>query len=80
MKIRHYGLLANRGREEKLALCRQLLGAARVPTAVRSAVQPAETDDPHRCRACGVGVMVVVELLPRQFGEVVDVQEEVDSS
>ena len=79
VQMRHYGLLANRGREEKLALCRRLL-AARVPTAVRSAVQPAETDDPHAVAACGVGVMVVVELLPRQFGEVVDVQEEVDSS
>ncbi len=28
VRVRHYGLLANRGREEKLALCRRLLGVA----------------------------------------------------
>ena len=33
MRIRHYGILANRHRHEKLALCRQLLGSG-------SAVEP----------------------------------------
>jgi hypothetical protein len=31
VRIRHYGLLANRHRHEKLALCRRLLGAGSVP-------------------------------------------------
>ena len=77
VRIRHYGLLANRGREEKLALCRRLLAAA--TQAMRTAVQPAE-EEPQRCRKCGQGVMIVVELLPRQFGEVGDARREVDSS
>ena len=51
---RHYGLLANRGREEKLALCRRLLwpsvyvvvGVASAPSAQASA-----------CPRCGAGPM-----------------------
>jgi hypothetical protein len=81
VRIRHYGLLANRGREEKLAQCRRLLAQAKATQKV-AAVQPAE-QEPHRCRVCGQGVMVVVELLPRQFGEVGKVseaREDVDSS
>jgi hypothetical protein len=75
VRIRHYGLLANRGREEKLSLCRRLLAA----TTPRSSVQPTE-QEPHRCRTCGQGVMIVVELLPRQFGQAAQTREDVDSS
>ena len=70
-------MLASRGREEKLALCRRLLAAA--TQAMRTAVQPAE-EEPQRCRKCGQGMMCVVELLPRQFREVASAREEVDSS
>jgi Putative transposase/Transposase zinc-binding domain len=84
VRIRHYGLLANRGREGKLAKCRELL-AATAAQRIASAVQPAAEAEPHRCRLCGQGVMVVVELLPRPFGEVAAVAEgatpgKVDSS
>ena len=33
VRIRHYGLLANRHRQEKLARCRELLGVAVTPDA-----------------------------------------------
>jgi Putative transposase/Transposase zinc-binding domain len=66
VRIRHYGLLANRCRETKLSMCRKLLG---VKTQVLpGTVQPA-AEGPRRCPVCGEGVMVVVELLPRQFDE-----------
>jgi Putative transposase len=77
VRIRHYGLLANRGREEKLSQCRELLAKAKAPPAL-SRVQPATVEQPPRCRACGQGVMIGVGLLPRQFGE--DAAAEVDSS
>jgi hypothetical protein len=77
VRIRHYGLLANCIREERLSQCRRLL-AATAAQAMRTAVQPEA--EPHCCRACGQGVMVVVELLPRQFGAVYDARGEVDSS
>jgi hypothetical protein len=57
VKIRHYGLLANRHRESKLAACRRLLVASRIgpvvtePAAVRA--------DP--CPVCGCDGWVVVE-------------------
>ena len=55
MKIRHYGLLASRQREAKLAACRRLLlGVAVVPvgqaTAPESTIEPAPL--PH-CPHCG---------------------------
>jgi hypothetical protein len=82
VRVRHYGLLGNHGRAEKLSLCRRLLAAAKAQT-LRTTVQPAAADEPHRCRVCGQGVMVVVELLPRQFGATCDDADapgEIDSS
>jgi hypothetical protein len=79
VRVRHYGLLANRGREEKLALCRRLLAAAQATQAAASTVQAA-AKEPRCCRGCGQGVMVVVELLPREFGAVGDARGELDSS
>lgn len=64
VKIRHYGLLANRGREERLQSCRQLLRWA-------GAAAQLETQPPapaaalvERCPVCGVGHMVPVAELP----------------
>jgi Putative transposase/Transposase zinc-binding domain len=79
VRTRHYGLLANRGRAEKLALCRRLLPAATAAPRLPAGVQPT-AEEPDRCRECGQGVMTVVELLPRQFGEAPEAREEVDSS
>jgi hypothetical protein len=65
VRVRHYGLLANRGREEKLRTCRRLLLAE--PARVRRRGAADEGDDeegqPRRCQACGGGVMLVVEVL-----------------
>jgi hypothetical protein len=66
VRIRHYGLLANRGREEKLGLCRRLLLVEQVRQAV-----PAAAEEPagqsQRCGQCGQGVMELVAALPRQL-------------
>jgi hypothetical protein len=67
MRIRHYGLLANCKRAEKLARCRQLLGAPPPPVADASAFpnQAANERAPARCLRCG-GLMRVVEILAPQ--------------
>jgi hypothetical protein len=78
VRVRHYGLLANRGREAKLAACRRLLVAARAATAAAGVVETATT--PRCCRECGVGVMEVVQLLPRQHAEVLAEEGPPDSS
>jgi hypothetical protein len=76
VRIRHYGLLANRNRESRLARCRKLLGVA---ATLPAGVQPAQ-EEPRCCPVCGQGVMVVVELVPRQLGEEDNTATEVDSS
>lgn len=60
VRVRHYGLLANRGREAKLALCRRLLGMAVVVGVTVTAAAELRC-----CGVCGEGLMVLVELLPR---------------
>lgn len=48
VRIRHYGLLANRHRREKLSLCRDLLAASTSP------LEPCERDAvAPKCPACG---------------------------
>jgi hypothetical protein len=73
VRVRHYGLLANRHRQEKQARCRGLLG-----TVVRPQPDTAPTDpDPvtlpgHEtmvaptrvCLRCGTGRMVLVAEFP----------------
>ena len=69
VRIRHYGFLANRVCQEKLALCRALLGAATTPepVAAEPAAEPEEDVEgqpvAHVCPACGEGRMVIVETL-----------------
>jgi ssDNA-binding Zn-finger/Zn-ribbon topoisomerase 1 len=70
VRIRHYGLLANRVREANLARCREVLGTG--PTPPVAAGVPKGTkeakDEPQaaaRCPVCGRGRMVVsCELAP----------------
>jgi hypothetical protein len=73
VRVRHYGLLANRHRQEKLARCRELLGMAVTPPAdtAPSAPDPVlatateTTVTPTRvCPRCGAGRMVVVAEFP----------------
>ena len=61
VRVRHYGLLANRGREEKLKRCRQLLCLEQI----RQQKQASEEQQRQSrvCPECGQGRMEVVEVL-----------------
>ena len=68
VKIRHYGLLANRGREERLALCRALLALWTVLQTVVGVLSPEDEGQAlgrRCCPACGSAQWVVVAELPR---------------
>lgn len=64
VRVRHYGLLANRGREEKLRKCRWLL----MVEAVRVAEQGSDAKETRRCPVCGEGEMVVVAVVEKGTG------------
>ena len=72
VKVRHFGLLANRCRQKNLAQCRKLLAASSPaqdfhPAHDRLANQ-AETDQRDRCPRCLAGRMQHVEtMLPQPF-------------
>ena len=68
VRIRSFGLLANRCRDQKLARCRQLLGASELAV-TPPAAEPEGTSvpgaDAGRCSRCGQGVLKVVSEIPR---------------
>jgi hypothetical protein len=70
VRIRHFGLLANRVRQDKLARCRQLL--ALTAATARAALAPGNSEIPVAslapasavlCPACGVGRLRISEVL-----------------
>jgi hypothetical protein len=69
VRIRHYGLLANRVCREKLARCRALLGveATPEPVAPEPSVEPKVSVEipsaANACPCCGTGRMVIVASL-----------------
>jgi hypothetical protein len=70
MRIRHYGIFANRHRRKKLACCRELLDQ---PEPARQARESAEDmmerltgRDVLACPHCGEGRLRIIETLPRQ--------------
>jgi hypothetical protein len=68
-RMRQYGFLGNRVKEERLTRCRVLLGPstpADAATPARSLLLggPGTGSDPHTCPRCGAGQMLVVERLP----------------
>ena len=67
VKIRHYGLLANRNRTERLARCRALLAVWTVAQLVVGILgsEEAGSGHPRRCPACGGAPWLVVAELPR---------------
>jgi hypothetical protein len=73
VRIRHYGLLANRNRRQKIARCRELLSAAEPKESVKETVAEKLLRltgiDVGRCPACHEGRMVVVAEIerPRRF-------------
>ena len=70
VRIRHYGFLANRVCQEKLALCRACWGWKRRPSPSRPSPRPSRRrpskDSLRRsvCPCCGEGRMVIVETFP----------------
>jgi hypothetical protein len=73
VRVRHYGLLANRHRREKLARCRELLGMTMTPEADTMPTDPDAVAPPTReaavtptraCPRCGAGRMVVIAEFP----------------
>jgi hypothetical protein len=71
-RIRYYGFLANRYRDEKLTRCRELLGMA-APEATASEVSKDYSERYEKltgsslweCPVCHQGRMLVIEILPR---------------
>jgi Putative transposase len=64
VRIRHYGFLANRVRQEKLALCRSLLGVDAAAEPLPAPEEPVEGQTTAElCPSCGKGRMVIVETL-----------------
>lgn len=70
-RIRHYGLLSNRGRQAKLARCRELLAVPSLPLAVtvpedaRTRCERLLSRPVDRCPRCQQGRLVRVEVVPR---------------
>ncbi len=68
VRIRHYGILCNRHRHEKLELCRSLLGsclAAEPELPEAEAPERSTSISPTRvCPVCGAGRMILIQELP----------------
>ena len=71
VKIRHYGLLSNRGRKRKLLRCQKLLGVS-IKEEIEESPKETWQDlltritgiDPRVCPFCGKGKMIQREILP----------------
>jgi hypothetical protein len=70
MRVRHYGLLANRNRVDRLARCRNLLSSdthhdePRAQPSVAERIMQLTGVDILRCPVCGGGPMRRIERLP----------------
>jgi len=73
-RIRYYGFLGNRHREEKLAVCRHLLGMPQIEKDYAESVTETDYLDRYeeltgrslrQCPQCRQGNMVVVQILPK---------------
>ena len=72
-RIRYYGFLCNRRRQDKLARCRQLLGMASVAPAAasdtsddyRDVYEALTGNSLRRCPSCDDGLLLVIKVLPR---------------
>ena len=69
-RMRHYGFLSNRAKEQQLTRCRMLLGQLKAATATEpgpaTRLLLAGDSDPGRCPQCGQGRMVRIQHLPRE--------------
>jgi hypothetical protein len=70
VRIRNYGILSNRHRQEKLTLCRELLPKSDSTAEPQppEAAKPWESQSPvtptQVCPACGAGCMIVIGAIP----------------
>ncbi len=72
VKIRHFGLLANRKRRDNISLCRQFLGSCRVETKYKDLTTVTWQEhllqltdvDLTKCPVCHKGRMLRIEVLP----------------
>jgi len=70
MRVRHFGLLANRSKKQALAQCRKLLGVnPTLPPIPQRSAQDLLLEltgiDLTRCPACKKGTMIIVAELPK---------------
>lgn len=63
-RIRHYGFLANGGRNDRLALCRQLLAVRQLPPDRDAGTDPFAKCEIPACPHCG-GTMRRIDVVPR---------------
>ena len=68
VRIRYYGFLANRHRNERIEKCRDLLGVTLVPAStIQESQTPAENSDPapspKTCPACGRQSLVIIDVV-----------------
>lgn len=66
VKIRHYGLLSNRGRQERIASVRQALGVKEelAEPATKAAPVDSESTSRLRCPHCGAAALIWIGQLP----------------
>jgi hypothetical protein len=70
VRIRHYGILSNRHRHQKLELCRRLLESSQAaepqsPEETKDSRESPSSVTPTRvCPVCGAGRMIVIRELP----------------
>jgi hypothetical protein len=69
VRIRYYGLLANRDRQERLDQCRSLLGVEpQTAPPVEEVAESTEASDPpathQTCPACQRGKLVIIDVVP----------------
>ncbi len=72
VRIRHYGLVANRARHEKLTRCRQLLAVVAAPATALPPPTPTDTSAPPAastpCPRCAGSLWRIIALLAPQRG------------
>ena len=69
VRIRYYGFLANRHRNERLEKCQDLLGVTSVPTpTIQETQTPVETSDrapsPKTCPVCRRQSLAIIDIVP----------------
>lgn len=74
MRIRHYGFLANRYREEKIALCRKLLGLSESVVIIKESsvelILRLTGVDIKQCPHCSIGKLQILSRIPDQYGKI----------